>query len=51
MSPESGHKDVGRVRASSIGEGAERARTVQPGEGNAQGILINVYKYLVEENE
>lgn len=51
MSPENGHKDSERTGASSIEEGAEREGTIQLGEWNAQGILINVYKYLVEENE
>ena len=36
---------LGTGGASPLGE-AERAGTAQPGEGKAQGVLINVCKYL-----
>lgn len=44
-----GHKDDEGTGASDVGGEAQRAGTTQPGEEEAQGYAISVYKYLMEE--
>lgn len=50
-SPAQGHEGDYWIGAFLISGETETARTVQPGEEKAQGDLINVYKYQMEENE